>query len=244
MDEQAVVIQLSLVAPCLNEQDNVEVLADRFLTCMMGAGIQAEIVFVDDGSSDSTRDVIVNLANNNEKIRYVFHQQNQGIATAWSTGIMSSRGKYVCLIDSDLQNPPEEVLKLYQTIVREQCDFVQGIRVPFHRQPLNRRVISRGFNLILNFVFQMKAKDNKSGFVLASQDCLQKVVKHDAIYHHFQSFISISAKRHGFTICEVETQFMNRLNGESYLSGRTLNTILVSFVDIYRARKEFLKKRV
>ena len=244
MDEQTFMIQVSLVAPCFNEQDNVEVLADRFLTCMIGAGIQAEIVFVDDGSLDSTREVIVKLANKNEMIRYEFHQQNQGIATAWSTGIMSSRGKYVCLIDSDLQNPPEEVLKLYQTIVREQCDFVQGIRVPFHRQPLNRRVISRGFNLILNLVFQMNAKDNKSGFVLASKNCLQEVTKHDSSYHHFQSFISISAKSHGFTICEVETQFMNRLNGESYLSGRTLNTMLVSIVDIYRARREFLQKRV
>ena len=244
MDENPVMIEVSLVAPCFNEQDNVEILAERFLTCMMGAGISAEIVFVDDGSSDRTRDVILNLAGKNEMIRYEFHQQNQGIAVAWSTGIKSSRGKYVCLIDSDLQNPPEEVLKLYQTIIREQCDFVQGIRVPFHRQPLNRRIISRGFNFILNFVFQMDAKDNKSGFVLASTDCLQEVIKHKAVYRHFQSFISISAEKRGFTIYEVETQFMNRLNGESYLSGRTVNTVLVSFIDIYRARKEFLKKRV
>jgi len=241
MDENPVMIDVSLVAPCFNEQDNVEILSERFLTCMSAAGISAEIVFVDDGSSDRTRDVILNLAGKNEMIRYEFHQQNQGIAVAWSTGITSSRGKYVCLIDSDLQNPPEEVLKLYQTIITEKCDFVQGIRVPFHRQPLNRRMISRGFNFILNFVFQMDAKDNKSGFVLASTDCLQEVIKHKAVYRHFQSFISISAEKRGFTICEVETQFMNRLNGESYLSGRTLNTILVSFIDIYRARKEFLK---
>ena len=66
MDENPVMTDVSLVAPCFNEQDNVEILAERFLTCMTAAGISAEIVFVDDGSSDRTRDVILNLAGKNE----------------------------------------------------------------------------------------------------------------------------------------------------------------------------------
>lgn len=239
MDEIIEIVEISLVAPCFNEAGNVEVLAERFLNTMHEAQISCEIVFVDDGSSDGTWEILKELEKSNKMIRAEFHETNQGIARGWTTGIENSRGRLVCLIDSDLQNPPEEVLKLYEASLTNECDLVQGVRVPVNKHPLSRRVMSQGLNVILNKVFGMNARDNKSGFVLASRECLIEVMKRELTYHHFQTFIAVSAFKRGFIINEVETNFENRISGDSYLSGRTVRTTFEAIIDIVRARREF-----
>lgn len=243
MDELTNSIELSLVAPCFNEEDNIEILSQRFLASMSEAEISAEIVFVDDGSTDRTRAILQELSDADPKIRYQVHDTNRGIAAGWKTGIDASRGRLVCLIDSDLQNPPEDVLKLYFKKIRTNCDLVQGVRVPQSKQSVGRWISSRGLNFVLNATFGMNSRDNKSGFVLAGRDALLRIIAHKSEYRHFQTFIAVSAKSHGFSICEVETHFMNRVNGRSYLTGRTMRTILEALVDVRRAKQEFLSKR-
>ena len=104
---------ISVVAPALNEEGALPTLATRLLDAGDDAGVSLEVVIVDDGSTDGTWKTIVGLQERyGDKVRGVSHDVNRGIPAAWRSGVAEARGEYVCLIDADLQNPPEQVITL------------------------------------------------------------------------------------------------------------------------------------
>ena len=237
-------VTISLVAPCLNEEGNVATLAERFLSEAKNHKIPVEIVFVDDGSTDSTADRILELQNQHgSMIRLISHDTNLGIPAAWSSGCEASCGKYVCLIDSDLQNRPEDVFRLLKCLIDTDADFVQAIRRPSTKQSWMRIGMSRMLNWILNASFSMSASDNKSGFVLAERTKLQRVLIYQGDYKHFQTFVGVAAHHHGYRIAEVETYFDDRRSGSSFLIGKSWKVAREVISDIRIARNEFGTKR-
>ncbi len=163
-------IDLSVIAPCYNEEKNVRELVRRVLGTFARGNITGEIVLVDDGSSDSTAEVLRELAQAHPEVRPVFHETNKGIAAGWASGLTASRGYYTCLIDSDLQYVPEDILRLYREILHSHADMVQGIRSEIGLKPDLRYYYSRFLNFLLNVLFKMRARDNKSGFVLCRRE--------------------------------------------------------------------------
>lgn len=236
-------LDISLVAPCLNEEENVVVLATRFFEASKKYSHQVEVVFVDDGSTDSTSSRIENLKlKYGDRVQLVKHASNQGIPKSWTSGCDASRGSYVCLIDSDLQNPPEVVFEMLDALEKSSADYVQAVRKPVSRRNLSRILMSRLLNWILNRSFKMSAKDNKSGFILAERSKLQTILKHRGAYRHFQTFIGVSANSHGFTAIEFETPFEDRRSGTSFLAGKSFRVALEVVADIRRARQEFRRR--
>src|ERR1700693_640973 len=121
--------ELSVVAPCLNEEVNVPVLADRLFAATSEAGIAPELVLVDDGSTDATWQVISEIRDRwGDAVTGVRHDANAGIPAAWRSGVQAARGTYVCFVDADLQNPPEEVVTLYRRLLESPYDMAQGFR--------------------------------------------------------------------------------------------------------------------
>ena len=116
---------------------------------------------------------------------------------AWRSGIAAARGRYVCLIDADLQNLPEDVWRLYREITLTGADLVQGYRSSIGRERDSRYFLSVGLNTLLNRLFGMRQHDNKSGFVIAERETLEDVLRHRQRYHYFQTFISVAAARQG-----------------------------------------------
>lgn len=232
--------ELSVVAPCYNEAGNLPELAERLLRVFEKRGIAGEVVLVDDGSRDATPSVIDELAARHPGVVVaVHHPKNQGIEAAWRSGLLAARGEYACLIDADLQYLPEDVHRLYREIRLTHADLVQGFRSAVGRERDSRYHLSRGLNWILNTLFGMSLRDNKSGFVIALRETLQDVLHHRYRYRYFQTFIAVSAKAKGYTIREVETLFENRLLGESFMSRLPLLVVLRSFVDLARGLAEF-----
>ncbi len=209
-------ITLSVVAPCFNEEGNVNALVDRTLSVFDEMGTVAEIILVDDGSADSTWGCITKRAEQDERVRGVKHGENSGIEAAWKSGVETSEGHLVCLIDADLQNRPEDIPLLYKTYVREVPDMVQAVRHPTG-SPKRRHVFSRGLNLLLNTAFGMKLRDNKSGFILARRDVLSNILRHHYTYRYYQSFIGVAAGVRGYLIAEADTAFESRGAGKSFL---------------------------
>ena len=122
---------ISLVAPCLNEEENIIALSARFFSEADRRELQVEIVFVDDGSTDSTWQVLEELsAKYSNRIVPVCHSTNRGIPQGWISGVEASNGKFICLIDSDLQNPPESVFSMYDVYIQNDADLIRGIRKP------------------------------------------------------------------------------------------------------------------
>jgi len=98
---------VSVVVPCLNEEADVELLADRLFAAAGEAGLTTELIYVDDGSTDATSAVIDKLhALHGDAIVSVRHEENRGIPAAWKSRVAVARGSYVCFIDGDLQSPP------------------------------------------------------------------------------------------------------------------------------------------
>ena len=147
--------ELSVVVPCLNEEANVHPLAERLFEATDEAGLTAEVVFVDDGSTDDTWAAIGRCREDwGERIVAVKHKRNLGIAASWRSGIDAARGRYLCFLDADLQHPPEEVVTLYRRLLQSRADMVQGTRSSIERLRDSRMVFSRALNLLLNIAFR------------------------------------------------------------------------------------------
>jgi phenylacetate-CoA ligase len=236
--------ELSVIAPCLDEEANLVALQERLFAAVDAKGITTELILVDDGSTDGTWETIERLSERFPgRVRGVRHARNQGIAASWRSGVNEARGQYACFIDADLQNPPEQVVTLYRRLLESRADIAQGTRSSIERLRDSRLTFSRALNLLLNLAFRTWAKDSKSGFVLAPTGVLKDVVRYRGRYRYFQTFITVAAKAKGYSVLEVETLFQSRYAGTSFLSSRSLQVSLGALADFPRAIAEFGVRR-
>lgn len=232
--------QLTVVVPCLNEESNIAAMAERLFGAVDPGGPVTELLFVDDGSVDRTWDLILEQRTVfGDRVVGVRHEQNRGIAESWRTGARSARGQYLCLIDGDLQNPPEEVPKLYRKLLESPHDIVQGTRSSIGRLRDSRLFLSRALNLLLTCTFGKRGRDIKSGFLLGPRRVIEHILAHDFRYRYFQTFVAVSARAKGYSILEVETLFDNRNAGSSFISANWLRVSWEALKDMVPAAIEF-----
>ena len=228
---------LSVIAPCFNEEENIDLLAARTLAVFDAESIPAELLLVDDGSTDGTWERITHSSLNDSRVRGIRHLSNRGMEGAWRTGLEWAAGELVCLIDADLQNRPEDIARLYATYRREQPDIVQAVRHPV-RGLRRGYTFSHGLSLLLNLTFRMRLRDSKSGFILTRSDVLASILRHRYHYRYFQCFIGVAAGTQGYTIKEVDTEFDLRHGGNSFLSRFPIGVSLRVFWELLKYRVE------
>jgi phenylacetate-CoA ligase len=233
---------LSVVVPCFNEAANVVAIAHRIGQAADRAQVSTEIVFVDDGSTDRTWDVLDELAQQQSGVVALQHPVNRGMARAWQFGVEAASGRYVALIDADLQNPPEEIFTLYRKLLASREDIAQGVRSSIDRLRDSRYALSRTLNLLLNVGFGMRSKDNKSGFILAPKPVLLHVLESAPKYKHFQTFVGPAANANGYSILEVETLFQDRNAGVSFLAGQAGRVSIEVLREFPRALIDFRRR--
>jgi phenylacetate-CoA ligase len=213
-------LELSIIVPCFNEELNIPELTTRVLATLEHGKVRGELILVDDGSSDGTARVIrEQMRTHPDIVVGQFHGVNKGLAAGWRTGTVAARGAAVCVLDADLQYQPEDVLRLYRTLMEHSVDVVQGWRSPVGRDRDNRYFLSRTFNTLLNSTFGMSLRDNKSGFVCCAKEVMQDLLTFEGNYHYWQSFIMVAAHAKGYSYREVETLFEGRKQGTSFLEG-------------------------
>jgi phenylacetate-coenzyme A ligase PaaK-like adenylate-forming protein/glycosyltransferase involved in cell wall biosynthesis len=240
MNSDGSTLEISVIAPAYNEEANVTEFARRVLGAFDRGGIAGELILVDDGSSDGTARVIRELAKQYPGVvAGAFHGRNKGIAAAWKTGLHAARGVYACIIDSDLQYQPEDILRLHRTLAESNVDVVQGWRSTVGRERGTRYHLSRGFNVLLNRTFGMSLRDNKSGFVCATREVLEDLLTYEGKYFYWQSFIMVAAHAKGYEYKEIEVLFDKRRQGTSFLDTQAYRASLRSFVDLGRAVVEY-----
>jgi glycosyltransferase involved in cell wall biosynthesis len=233
--------KLSVIAPCFDEELNVPVLVERMLAVFDQLGVAAELVLIDDGSRDGTWGAIQAAMAAHPRVAGARHESNRGIVGGWITGLGVARGEVVCVIDSDLQNRPEDIPLLWRTYEKDSPDLVQAVRHP--KRGMHRKVFSRALNHLLNLSFGMHLSDNKSGFVLCRRHVLESIIEDSTGYRYFQSFIGVAAGVRRYRISEVDTVFDARNAGESFLSNFPVTVSLRVLGELVRYRLATLKKR-
>lgn len=231
---------LSVIAPCFNEEGNIPSLVGRLHRALEKVAIPYELMLVDDGSSDDTWAVMQQAAAHDPRVRVLRHPANRGMYHAWLSGLQAAHGELVCIIDADLQNPPEAIGHLLDAYRQTPCHIVQGTRSSIEWDRDSRYIASRAFNAILNVAFGDSATDNKSGFVLGPRAVMLDVLSFRRSYAFPQSFIRVAARAKGYRVIEVETLFQPRVAGTSFLAARSrLLTYASAMRDVGTALGEF-----
>lgn len=232
--------ELSVVGSAFNEGNNILELVERLQAVFEKKKIKGQIVLINDASKDNTGEIADRMAKKYLNVKVIHNKQNLGISKSWKVGVQAADGNYVCLMDTDLQNLPEDVYRLYQEILFTNADLVQGWRNHIGRKTRDiQTILSKGLNFLLNTLFRMHLRDNKSGFVLARKEVMIDILKHKKNYKHFQTFITVSAHAKNYRIQEMETLFADRHFGKSYLSGNLIKATWDTFADVVRGFFEF-----
>jgi glycosyltransferase involved in cell wall biosynthesis len=201
----------SVVIPVYCEAESVEELCNRIFKVFeaMGGKNCFEIIFVDDGSTDSSRIVLRRLRNERPYVRTVIFRKNVGKTIALLAGFLNSKGDLVITIDGDLQDNPEDIPMMVKKI-GEGYDLVSGWK---HRRKDNliRVIGSKIFNWTVSLLGGLKLHDVNCGFKIYKA----KVIKNISIYGQYHRFAPLLAHFMGFKVAEVKVSHNKRKHGSS-----------------------------
>jgi glycosyltransferase involved in cell wall biosynthesis len=231
---------LSIIIPLYNEEDNIKPLYAKLDAVLSGHGLPYEIILVNDGSTDGTRERLDALAASHQNIRVVHLRRNFGQTPAMMAGIDMARGDILIPMDGDLQNDPTDIPRLLAKL-DEGYDVVSGWRKDRKDNPIKRNLPSRIANLVISAI---------SGVHLHDYGCSLKAYRRDIIkdvklYGEMHRFIPIHAAWQGARVTEVGVTHHPRIHGQSnYGMERTVKVILdlmtVKFMDKYAQKPMYL----
>jgi glycosyltransferase involved in cell wall biosynthesis len=207
----------SIVVPAYNEAKRLEATLDLVLGYVAAQKWNAEVLVVNDGSKDATRDIVLQRAAHNPALRLVENPGNRGKGYSVRHGVMEARGEFILFTDADLASPIEEGEKLLAALAAG-ADMAIGSRwldtsLQTRPQPLYRRVLGRVFNLALRLVLGMNYKDTQCGFKAFRRAAAAAVFPLQIIERWgFDPEILFLARRLGFRVDEVAVKWAHQEN--------------------------------
>lgn len=232
-------VHLSILAPCLNEEANLDELLRRVGAVMDALPFESELVLVDDGSIDGTWPTMLRLQAREPRLVLRRHPKNLGIVPAWRTAVEAARGELVCVIDADLQYRPEDIPRLIEAREAAGVEFAQGARRYAWPVRGSRYWLSRGLNALLNVTFGMALPDNKSGYLVCGREAFAGALAFRGDYHAWQNLVMVAAWARGHRSVSVETVFEPRRRGASFLADVPVRHGALSLLDLPRALREY-----
>jgi glycosyltransferase involved in cell wall biosynthesis len=188
-----ILLDLSVVIPVYNEEESVEELTEWIERVCTRVKLSFEIIFIDDGSTDSTWDSITVIAGTRKYVKAFRFRRNYGKAAALHTGFSEASGNVVITMDSDLQDSPEEIPELVRMIRRDGFDLVSGWKKKRY-DPFIKRCTSRFYNRTARWSSGIKLHDFNCGLKAYRLE----VVKSIEIFGEMHRYIPMLAKEAGF----------------------------------------------
>jgi len=223
---------LSLVIPAYNEQENVEALLARVAPALQQTGKPFEVIMVDDGSTDSTPQLLNQAMALYPWLRVLRLSRNSGQSTAFDAGFKAARGKVIATIDADLQNDPEEIPRLLPLL--DGYDMIAGWRQKRHDTAM-RRAQSRIANRIRNWISDENIHDSACSLKVYKRHCLEGI----QLFQGMHRFLPTLVKMRGYTVRQEPVKHSPRYAGIAKY-GLT-NRAWRAFVDLLAVR--WMKKR-
>ncbi|MBQ8032024.1 MAG: glycosyltransferase family 2 protein [Butyrivibrio sp.] len=182
---------LSVIVPCLNEQENVSDFYHELLKneeYFRGEGVDIELIFVDDGSTDGTVAGVKELIARDKRVHLVSFSRNFGKEAAMYAGLSSAKGDYVAIMDCDLQDPPALLPQMYQAITKEGYDSVATRRVNRKGEPPIRSFFARQFYKLINKMTKTEIVDGARDYRLMSRKFVNAILSMEE-YNRFSKGI-------------------------------------------------------
>ncbi len=156
---------ISIVAPCYNEAESVDLFVETIFSILSGKDFEVELVFVEDGSTDKTREKLSALADRHSEIRLVVFSRNFGKEAALTAGLDYAAGDAVIVMDVDLQDPPELILTFIEKW-REGFEVVYGMREDRASDTAAKRITANGFYRLFNKISGVRIPQNTGDYRL------------------------------------------------------------------------------
>ena len=228
-------LDLSVVIPVYNEEENLPPLWQKLAGVLGGLGLACEVVFVDDGSRDRSAEIIRGFREADPRVRLVRLKANAGETAATDAGFKAARGRFVVVMDADLQNDPHDIPTLLAHLDR--WDAATGWRVERGAgDGWLRRVSSRVANRVRNGLSDETIQDSGCTFRAFRRECLRGLT----LYRGFHRFIPTLLKMRGYRVVEVPVRHRPRRFGASKYG--VWNRALVAFTDLLAVR--WMKSRL
>lgn len=233
-------LYFSLIIPVFNELDNLEMLYNSIIKNLSVYGDRYEIIFVDDGSTDGSYDVLRTFAEQNPQLRTIRLRRNFGQTAAISAGIRHASGEIIVFIDSDMQNDPSDIPTLLN-LIDEGFDVVCGWRKDRKDNIIIRKIPS----VIANFIIRKVSRVNIHDIGCSLKAFRGEIIQEISLYGELHRFLPVLASRIGADIIEVPVKHHPRINGKSkYGLNRTFKVlfdlITVQFLGAYGTKPIYL----
>jgi glycosyltransferase involved in cell wall biosynthesis len=192
-DLKSILMDLSVVIPVYNEEESIHELTGWIERVCAEEKLTFEIIYIDDGSSDSSWDKITSIAEMNHFVKGFRFRRNYGKAAALFTGFNEANGEIVITMDSDLQDSPDEIPGLVRMIRDEQLDIVSGWKKKRY-DPFVKRITSKFYNATARYASGIKLHDFNCGLKAYRSE----VVKSIEVFGEMHRYIPMLAKEAGF----------------------------------------------
>ena len=223
--------KISIVIPLFNEEESISELAQWIDKVLKKNNLSYEIIFIDDGSNDSSWSVIKNIKNDNPNVYGIKFRRNYGKSAALNVGFSKASGDVVITMDADLQDSPDEIPELYNLIANDNYDLVSGWKKKRY-DPITKTIPTKLFNWAARKASGINLNDFNCGLKAYNKN----VVKSIEVYGEMHRYIPILAKWAGFkNIGEKVVEHQSRKYGvtkfgfERFING-FLDLLTVTFI--------------
>ncbi len=230
--------QLSIIVPLYNECESLPELFQWIDQVMQKNKLTYEVIAIDDGSKDTSWEVILHVKQSNSNIKGIKFQRNYGKSAALNEGFKAANGDVIITMDADLQDSPDEVPGLYQMIINEKFDLVSGWKQKRYDNTFSKNIPSRIFNRVARMMSGIMLHDFNCGLKAYRRN----VVKSIEVYGEMHRYIPVIAKWAGYTkIGEKVVQHQARKYGvtkfgwERFING-FLDLMSIMFVGKFGKR--------
>lgn len=204
-----IAIMLSIVVPVFNEQESLGNFSKELFTILKKIGTGYEVIFIDDGSTDSSLEILKQIAKANISVRIYSLRRNEGKAEALTFGFQKAKGDYIVTLDADLQDRPSEIPKLLEKM-NEGWELICGWRK--NRSDSFLKVASsKIFNSIVSLFWGLKLHDYNCGLKVYTKEAAKSL----RLYGGMHRFIPLLLYQQGFKVSEVEVTHGKRKFGKS-----------------------------
>jgi dolichol-phosphate mannosyltransferase len=244
-------MKLSVVIPAYNEEESITETIDSLEVALLEAGIDHEVLVVNDNSKDGTALVLEGLSQKYKDLKYVTNPGPNGFGYAIRYGLDRFSGDCVAVMMADLSDSPQDLIKYYNTLIEKNVDCVFGSRWikggKVIDYPVSKKIINRIANRIIQLVMGIKYNDTTNAFKIYRKEVIAGV--RPILAPHFNLTIELPLKAiiRGFTYAVVPNSWTNRKYGESKLKIKEMGSryffiLMYCFIEKFFSRGDFKVK--